>query len=59
MENLFNKYSINSIVLEGKGVDRFISYMEKEDGTPLTEEEMDNLHHDSVLHSELIQAKLQ
>ena len=57
MENLFNRYSLNSIVTEGSGVDRFITYMEKEDGTPLTEQEMDSVLDDYKLHQDLMASK--
>lgn len=57
-QTLFNRYSLNSIQTEGKGVDRYISYMEHKDGTPLTEEELDDITHNHDLHQDLLSAKL-
>lgn len=54
----FEKYNINSIEIEGKGVDRFICYIEFKDGTPLNEKQMDDLLDNSKLHENLILAKL-
>jgi hypothetical protein len=49
------KYCRNSMVLDGKGVDRYIIYIEYKDGTPLTDEELDNLLHKDRVHDLLIE----
>lgn len=53
----FEDFFLNSIELEGRGVDMYVNYVEWKDGTPLTDEEMDDLHHDSKLHSDLVTYK--
>lgn len=53
----FEDFFLNSIELEGKGVDKYVNYVEWKDGTPLTDEEMDNLLNDTDLHSDLVTYK--
>lgn len=48
------KYDLNSIVLAGKGVDRYIDYLEYKDGTPLTESEIESILDNYELHAYLI-----
>lgn len=42
----FEKYDVKSIEIDGKGVDRYITYMEYKDGTPLNTEELEGLESD-------------
>lgn len=49
------KYNEHSIQLQGKGVDRYIDYIEWENGEPLTDDEIEDLKHNQELHSLLIQ----
>lgn len=53
---IFNDYNYKSVVIEGEGVDMYISYVEWKDGTPLTLEEMEAI--DSDMQINLIHAKL-
>lgn len=48
------KYDLKTVQTEGKGVDRYLSYLEYKDGTPLTESEIEEIKHHSELHSYLI-----
>lgn len=53
----FEKYDLSSIELDGKGVDRFVTYIEYQDGNPLTVEELDELQDNDELHQRLIECK--
>ncbi len=58
VHSLYNRYTYNTIETEGKGVDRYITYMEFKDGTPLTLEQLDYLSdHFYEDHGELIECK--
>lgn len=58
VKSLYNRYTYNSIVTEGKGVDRYIVEIEFKDGTPLTVEQIEYLQdHFYEDHAELIECK--